>query len=220
MRRSLSFLTSTVAALSALIAAPASAQEREEAPPPPPTEPAPAPIREPAGAPRELGKPELAKNSVFAEGLGAAIFYSINYERIIAPDIGVRVGFGYLGLGSSVSTSSGSSSSKASYISIPVTIEYLGVRSRKSALELGAGFTAVYTSAAVSSLGANASGSGVTPFIVGVLGYRLHPLEDQPGFHFRVGITALGAKGMAYSSGDPDKFGFILWPHLSFGGAF
>src|SRR6185503_20305752 len=41
-------------------------------------------------APR--GEPKLAENSIYAEGLGAGLAYSLNYELMVAESGGVRAG--------------------------------------------------------------------------------------------------------------------------------
>lgn len=155
-----------------------------------------------------------AQNTIYAEGLGAGLFYSINYERRVIDELGVRAGFGY----TTISASAGSASSKSTYLTIPVTASFLGVHSRKATLEAGGGMTLAYASGSASSGLSNASGSGVTPFVVAFVGYRLHPVGA--GFNFRIGAMTLGGKGLSLSSKDPDKFGFIPWGYISLGGSF
>ena len=53
-----------------------------------------------------------APNSIYLEGLGAGLAYSLNYERRVIDDLGVRVGFSYLSV--SAGASAGGSSSSAS----------------------------------------------------------------------------------------------------------
>lgn len=155
-----------------------------------------------------------AQNTIYAEGLGAGLFYSINYERRVIDELGVRAGFGY----TSVSASAGSSSSKSTYLTIPITASYLGLHSRKATFEAGGGMTLAYASGEASTGLSNASGSGMTPFVVGFVGYRLHPVGA--GFNFRIGAMTIGGKGLSLSSKDPAAFGFIPWGYISLGGSF
>jgi hypothetical protein len=163
-----------------------------------------------------------APNSVFAEGLGAGIAYSINYERMVLDDLGVRVGLSYLSFKESASSANGTvtASSSATTLMVPITASYTGIRTRHgSGLELGGGTTLVYASAAGSGLATSSSGSGLTPLIVAMVGYRLQPV-DHPGFMFRVGAMALGGEGLAFSNANPSQFGFIPWGYISFGASF
>lgn len=197
-----------------------SALAQEPAPAPaaaPPTAVAPPPPSDAHAAlpPPHAEEDKPAPNSVFAEGLGAGLAYSINYERRVIDDLGVRVGFSYM----SFSATAGSSNSSSSFMTFPITAEYLGIRSGKHALELGGGMTLAYSSASSSSLGYSASGSGVSPFGVAFIGYRLHPV-DHAGFQFRVGAMALAAKGLSLSNKDPEAFGVLPWLYLSFGAGF
>jgi hypothetical protein len=76
-----------------------------------------------------------------------------------------------------------------------------------------------YASGSASGIGASASGSGVSPYGVALVGYRLHPV-DGAGFQFRVGLMALAGNGLALSSPDPSKFGVLPWGYISFGASF
>ena len=59
---------------------------------------APPPAAQPPAAPAKEGEKEAdpktrpAPNSVFAEMLGAGVWYSVNYERRVIDDLGVRAG--------------------------------------------------------------------------------------------------------------------------------
>ena len=161
----------------------------------------------------------LAPNSVYAEGLGAAFAYSINYERMFLDQLGVRVGVSYLSIGSGVSAGGTSASASATYLFVPITASYVGIRSGKSALELGGGVTLLYTSAAGNGAGFAASSSGVVPIGVLMAGYRLQPV-DHAGFMFRAGVEALAANGLSLSNPEPNKIGFLPWPYVSLGASF
>jgi hypothetical protein len=158
-----------------------------------------------------------ALNSVFVEGLGPGTIWSINYERMIIDDLGVRAGFSYMSWGAYGSGSGGS----ATYLTFPVQASYTGLGNGRHSLEVSAGFTVVYTSAAVSSMGVSASGSGASAFGTIGIGYRFHPLTT--GFHFRVGLGGLLGPGFGAWYGDAgelDAFGILPWGYMSFGATF
>jgi hypothetical protein len=184
---------------------------------------APQPADAAATAPSRSG-PEAsnhpAPNSVYAEGLGAGIVYSVNYERMVIDDVAVRLGFGYLSVGASASAAGATSSSSATYLMVPITASYTGIRTRGGAgLELGGGSTLIYTSASASALGTATSGAGLTPTVVAMVGFRLHPI-DHAGFNFRVGAMALGGQGLGLQNPNPTSFGFIPWGYISLGASF
>jgi hypothetical protein len=164
-------------------------------------------------------EPELAPNTIYIEGLGAGLAYSLNYERMVIDDLGVRVGISYLSFGASATTSAGTTSASASLITLPITVSYTGVRSGKHALELGAGTTLAFASGSVSGFGANSSGSGMMPFGDLIVGYRIHPI-NHAGFNFRIGAMALIGKGLSLSSGDPEAIGVLPWLYISLGASF
>lgn len=164
-------------------------------------------------------KDKLAQNSVFAEGLGAAIGYSINYERMVVDQLGVRVGLSYLSFGASASAGGTTSTASASYIFIPVTVSYVGIRSGQSALELGGGMTLLYASGSANAAGVATSGSGIVPFGVAMIGYRLQPV-GHAGFMFRVGMNALVASGLGLQNPNPNTLGILPWPYISLGASF
>ncbi|MFZ5889971.1 MAG: hypothetical protein ACOY0T_02795 [Myxococcota bacterium] len=156
-----------------------------------------------------------ALNTVYAEGLGAGLVYSINYERLVLEDLGVRAGFSYM----SFSASAGTASSSATFITVPVTASYLGVGSKHHILELGGGLSMLFASGTASGVGASSSGSGMAVLPNALLGYRLHPV-DGAGFNFRVGAMAFVGKGLGFSVEDPEKVGVLPWFYLSMGASF
>lgn len=193
----------------------ASAQAAPEATPIPSSSPAPAPQKQ-----------SLAPNAIYIEGLGAGIAYSINYERLVIEDLALRIGFSYLSLGRSINEASGGQITEAKIFTFPLTLSYLGVRSRSNALELGGGATLVYASGTGSGFGLSASGSGVAPIGTVLVGYRYHPFGGA-GLQFRIGAMALMGKGLSLSKevnpekgSDPTQFGIIPWLYLSLGAAF
>jgi hypothetical protein len=158
-------------------------------------------------------------NSVFAEGLGAGLAYSINYERLILDDVGVRAGFGYWGSSASATVNGQTMSAGASFLTIPVTVSYIGLRSHKHSLELGGGATLIKTSGSGNGFGVSASESAMSALGTAMVGYRLQP-TGHAGFQFRVGAMALVGKGLGFSAVDPEKIGVLPWLYLSLGASF
>ncbi|HMY16108.1 MAG TPA: hypothetical protein PKA58_07245 [Polyangium sp.] len=190
---------------------------------------APPPAAQPPAAPAKEGEKEAdpktrpAPNSVFAEMLGAGVWYSVNYERRVIDDLGVRAGLSYMAFGASVSSGGSTASAGYSMFNIPVTAEYLGVRKGKHGLEAGGGVTLSWVggSASVSSGGntTSASGSVLNPFGTVFVGYRLHPV-GRAGFQFRIGAMGLIGRGYNLSKTDPAGFGVLPYGYMSLGGSF
>jgi hypothetical protein len=196
---------------------PATAPAATSATPPPP-----GPVAAgatPQARPQDSVASTLAPNSVYAEGLGAAFAYSINYERMVIDQLGVRAGFSYLSIGVGENASGTSSGASATYLFFPITASYVGIRSGRNALELGGGVTLLYVSAAANGAGVAASGSGIVPFGVAMVGYRNQPV-GEPGFMFRVGIEVLAAPGFGLQNPNPANIGVLPWPYLSLGASF
>jgi hypothetical protein len=214
---------STVAALLSIESAyaqdqatlPAAAQAPAAAAAPP----APAPAAAPSAAPAAADGDHPAPNSIYAEGLGAAIIYSVNYERLFLDQLAVRGGLGYLSLSATATSDTSSSSASATYLFIPVTASYIGIRSGKHSLELGGGVTFLYLSGSANAAGVSSSGSGVVPFGVLLVGYRFQPV-DHLGFQFRIGFNALIGEGLGLQNPTPDKLGYIPFPYISLGMSF
>lgn len=148
-----------------------------------------------------------ANNSVFVEGLGAGFFYSLNYERIVFDDFGLRVGAEYAPLQSTWSAF------ERYAFSFPLTLNYLGVSSGSHALELGAGMSLSYSKG--ESLLATKPGFEI--FGIGVAGYRFQSVKG--GFQLRAGLTTLFGNDVSYKF-ESDKRNILVWPHLSLGWAF
>jgi hypothetical protein len=152
-----------------------------------------------------------ANNSFFIEGGGPGLLYSVNYERIVENDWGLRIGLSY----TSMSASSGSSSASAAFTTVPVIASYLGLREGNHVLELGAGATGIYANGAGSNSFTAVSASGMTALGTVIIGYRRQPVNG--GFQFRVGFEALAGKGLALSNPDPNSFGVVPWLYMSLG---
>jgi hypothetical protein len=172
----------------------------------------------PAVAPR-AEEPKPAPNSIYAEGLGAGLVYSLNYERLVIDDLAVRAGFSYMSFGASSTTNGETASASATFMTFPITASYLGVRSGKHALELGGGATILSASGSASAPGVSTSASGLGALGTAMVGYRLHPLEGA-GFNFRVGAMALMGNGVSLSASNDGGFGMIPWFYLSLGASF
>jgi hypothetical protein len=214
-------LVVTVAGVASPLFAYAQPPSAPQATPPDATPVAPA-VPAPASsdaAPAAASGNHPAPNSIYAEGLGAAIAYSINYERLVIDQVAVRVGFSYLSVSATAGAGPDMSSASASYLFFPITASYIGLRSGKHSLELGAGATLLSVSGSANALGVSSSASGVIPFGTVLVGYRLHPV-DGAGFQFRVGFNALIGEGLGLQNPDPSKLGFIPWPYLSLGASF
>jgi hypothetical protein len=138
---------------------------------------------------------------------------------MVADEVGVRVGFSYTSIGASATAGGQTANASATFITVPITASYIGIRGRSSSLELGGGTTIAYASGSASGVGASASGSGVMPYGVAMVGYRLHPV-DHAGFQLRVGLMAIIGQGLALSNPDPKSLGVLPWGYLSLGTSF
>jgi hypothetical protein len=160
-----------------------------------------------------LAQQRDANNSVFIEGGGPGLLYSINYELLFDDDFGIRAGFSYQSL--LASGSSGSGSASVNVFTIPILANRLISFGSSSALELGGGATIIKAEGAASGNGVAVSGPGTIVVGTGILGYRRQPVDG--GFQFRIGIEALVGKGLALSNPDPNKLGVLPWMYLSIG---
>jgi hypothetical protein len=141
--------------------------------------------------------------------------YSVNYERLVIPELAVRLGFSYLSMSASATSGGTTATASASFFTIPITATYVGLRG----LEVGGGMTLFHASGSGSSVGVNAEGSGFAPLGTLLVGYRLHP-DNGPGFQFRVGAMAMMGEGLSLSTDNPGGFGVLPWLYLSAGAGF
>jgi len=186
----------------------------------------PAPAAEgtaiPAGmklVPVEEASPKRALNSVNAEGLGAGLVYSFNYERLVAEDLGVRAGISYMSFSASAGVGTDTVSAKSTFMTFPIEVSYLGIGSAHHIFEVGGGMSVLYASGSASGVGYSSSGSGVGMLPNILFGYRLHPVNGA-GFQFRIGMMTFIGKGLGFDVTNPDKIGFLPWPYLSLGASF
>jgi len=164
------------------------------------------------------GPPRTANNVVYAELLGPAPPYSIDYERVWQ-STSARLGFSYF------------ATSEATYVAFPITISYLGIGSLKNMLELGFGGTIIYMGGVVSDLGNTTCGD-----LGGCLGsFALAPVGNVADQKGRPGFTGLGTVIVGYRF-QPPGGGFFLkagisplltgnqlwfpWPYVGLGATF
>lgn len=127
-----------------------------------------------------------AKNTFYAELGGSGLIYSLNYDRLIAPNVSVRGGLSYIGF----AASSGGSSAGVGLLTIPLTASYLfNLGGSPSHIEVGAGVTPLIGSVSGTALGSTAANTGVSSMLTGIVGYRLQPFDG--GFNFRANVTPL-----------------------------
>jgi hypothetical protein len=152
-----------------------------------------------------------ATSSLFVEGGGPGLLYSINYELLFDDDYGIRAGFGYQSLSANGSSGGGA---PVSLFTVPILANYL-VSFGSSALELGGGATIIKSNGAANGNGLAVSEAGTVVLGTAILGYRYQPADG--GFQFRIGIEALVGKGLALSNPDPNKIGVLPWGYVSIG---
>lgn len=138
-------------------------------------------------------QPEERMRNVLYGGLfGAGIAYSLNYERLLFPELGIRIGVGYYPDLATETTTLGSTTEtrSADLLAIPISVSYLGIGTAASIFELGGGLTALTLVGDASAGFGDGSASGTT--VLGTLhaGWRYHPVR-QSGFMFRIGLMAL-----------------------------
>ncbi|MFT5358627.1 MAG: hypothetical protein ACI9KE_005866, partial [Polyangiales bacterium] len=95
--------------------------------PQPYAQPVPVTTRQPLPVNPAYPQPsqERRRNSVFFEGLGAGLFYSFNYERLVIPDLAVRLGVGILTVNKIFDEG------RVFIATIPLTLSYLGLGSAR-----------------------------------------------------------------------------------------
>ena len=122
---------------------------------------------------------DYAQNSIYVEGGGNALFYSINYDRRFSRHLSGR-----LGLMVAPGESSAAPADEAIVAIIPVMANYL-VGTGSHRLELGGGPVVLAAAANTEAFGefADAGLAGVTT----TFGYRYQPLDG--GFVFRIGVN-------------------------------
>ncbi|TAE30737.1 MAG: hypothetical protein EAZ92_04180 [Candidatus Kapaibacterium sp.] len=134
--------------------------------------------------------PEIARNTIFIEGLGNGITYSINAERLIMPNWSVRAGFGTFNVDIRVPFTD-LVALRGSFVSLPLTTSYLlNLGGSASHLEFGVGITPIFAAGSLTApIVGNLPAAFATVLGTGVIGYRLQP--PSGGFNFRIGLTPI-----------------------------
>jgi len=137
----------------------------------------------------------IAPNAIYLELLGNGLFYTINYDRLLSPDVGIRVGFGYLGLGAGNSTTTNpdgttsDNSISARFIVVPATLNYFicsqDHRGRVGSNKWELGLGILYINVSVDFFGFQGTGSVIGE--TATVGYRYQAYDG--GFIFRIGFT-------------------------------
>ncbi len=165
------------------------------------------PADEPAATRSEDTHKRTANNALYVELLGAALFYSLNYDRRIG-DIALRAGIMYWSVSSSAIAPDGSlTTASVSWTGIPLSVSYVGIGSKKHSFEIGGGVTIHHFGGSVDTLGVSSSGSATKVLGHLILGYRLQPTDT--GFFLRAGLTPIIGSGL-----------FLPWPHVGLGATF
>lgn len=114
--------------------------------------------------------------SIYLEIGGNALIYSINYDRLLSNNFGLRAG----AMAFALSDGSGS----AAAVATPVLANYF-IGDGNGRFELGAGI--VFASGGIGGGDVGFAGSGVG--VTSTIGYRLQPVSG--GFLFRIGFTPI-----------------------------
>jgi hypothetical protein len=160
----------------------------------------------------------LSANSIYVEGLGPGLLYSFNYERLVVPDCGVRLGMSYSSFSATAASTQGTSTASVAFMTFPITASYLGISGGSHVLELGGGMTLAYASGSAEGVGMSSSASGMGVLGNVLVGYRIHPRNG--GFQFRTGFAGLIGQGLGFKVDDPKATGFLPWFYISLGGCF
>lgn len=137
---------------------------------------------------------ERNSSSLYLELGGNALLYSINYDKLISDDFGLRAGF--------MAFAAVGSSSAVVAVGVPVLANYF-VGEGNHRLELGLGFT--YMAGSVGVADVAAEGSGIMP--TGSIAYRYQPVDG--GFFFKVGFSPIKT-----------EYEFLPWGGLGLGYTF
>lgn len=125
------------------------------------------------------------KNVVYGELAGAGILYSVNYERIIVPNLTARIGVSAWPAGESMN------------LVLPVLVNFLA-GSGSSKLEIGAGTDVIVIDQTKHGHMSNYTNNSLEAgfLVVGSLGYRYQPSDG--GFHFRIVASPIFAPITGY----------------------
>ncbi len=119
-------------------------------------------------------QPSRSMNAVYFEALGSSAPYSINYDRIVMADFGLRIGYCRYTTGG------------VSVASIPLMLNYL-VGEENSHVEIGAGVLHMAGSADFGAFSQTGQTKTSFDLVTTAIGYRYQPVNG--GFLFRVDLT-------------------------------
>lgn len=154
---------------------------------------------------------EPPPDTIFVEWVGPTGRYSVDYERLIVPDLAARVGFSYtdatqcdgkvgcpwLNGGKLAATMPG-----ARLWQFPLLATYLGIGNRRHVLELAGG-------GAITHFADAGTATRTSGYVAAVVGYRHQPLGEA-GVQFRGGLTLVVGNLQS----------FAVMPYLSLGVGF
>ena len=149
----------------------------------------------------------MAKNALYVELGGNGAGYTLNYERRVHDLAAIRVGAMFWQVSASVSSGSAEASASSSMIMVPVMASFLGLGSANHKLEISGGAALTRFSGNVSTGFGDVSGTGMTAFATGAVGYRYAPRDG--GFVFRAAYTPIASKDFIFH-----------WGGVSFGYSF
>ena len=132
-------------------------------------------------------------NTVFLEGGGNGILWSINYDRMIAEKISVRVGYG--AITDETTDEIGLITETITVSPVPIIANYM-LGSGNHKLEIGAGILYIMVDGNIDFGGIDLSASGSITATTGVLGYRYQ--RDTGGFFFRLALAPIMIEGESF----------------------
>jgi hypothetical protein len=138
------------------------------------------------------------RNHIYAELLGNAVNYSLNYERRLSENLSARIGFGFW---------PGTSSEDNPYIGIPITASYL---IGKSLIKFEIGLGTTFLKSDYAGVGSRSDYQSYL-LITGILGFRL--VKSGGGVTLRFIFTPFYSPQLQPSS-------FQLWGGISIGHSF
>ncbi len=172
-----------------------------------------APAATPGAAEPEAKPPRYGgkkPNTIYLEGGGPAMLYSLNYDRMVHEYFSLRAGISYWGLRGTLSSGDNQADVRAHFVSVPLMANFLLGR-KGHHLEAGAGANLLFASGSVAAqsggLFSDARGSAFEPLGTASVGYRYAPFKT--GVSFRAGFSPLFSRDF-----------FQPWGYISLGVAF
>ena len=171
----------------------------------------PPPKPPPPDYPNEEARGRTARNLLFVEVGGPAVFDSLNYGRIVADRWLLRLGVGAMAL-------PGVPDGTVWSLAMPLSLSYVGIRWGSHALELGLAATLRYVTGPVDGPLVHDAGGAVRGLGEGHVGYHYMPVSG--GFGWRAGVALLVGPGVALSLDVPRHVGALPWAYVSAGWVF